>query len=153
MRLELQSRLSKYARSVELYTKSLRHCFAYSVYQDASAVQEKVKEMQERVAHLMIVIVDNVTVNHKEGSEVVVKAVEGIEKDVKDLLRCVSYFYNRQLPSTICYRTLKKIEKELTEIRKQNEWLQGLYTDLNMDAVDSCLSQLSIAQERFKVRR
>ena len=36
----------------------------------------------------MIVIVDNVTVKHEEGSEVVVKAVKGIEKDVKDLLRC-----------------------------------------------------------------
>ena len=35
----------------------------------------------------MIVIVDNITVKHEEGSEVVVKAVEGIEKDVKELLR------------------------------------------------------------------
>jgi len=39
----------------------------------------------------MIVIVDNVTVKYEEGSEAVVKAVEGIEKDVKDLLRCASY--------------------------------------------------------------
>jgi len=39
----------------------------------------------------MIVIVDNVTVKYEEGSEVVVKAVEGIEKNVKDLLRCAPY--------------------------------------------------------------
>jgi len=39
----------------------------------------------------MIVIVDNVTVKYEEGSEVVVKVVEGIEKNVKDLLRCASY--------------------------------------------------------------
>ena len=38
----------------------------------------------------MIVIVENVTVKYEEGSEVVVKAVEGIEKDVKELLRCAS---------------------------------------------------------------
>jgi hypothetical protein len=52
------------------------------------ASHHKKKELQERVAHLMIVIVDNITVNHEEGSEMVVKAVEGIEKDVKELLRC-----------------------------------------------------------------
>jgi hypothetical protein len=60
-------------------------------YQEASDVQQKVKELQKRVSHLMIVIVDNITVKYEEGSEVVVKAVQGIEKDVKDLLRCVSY--------------------------------------------------------------
>jgi len=43
------------------------------------------------------------------------------------------------------------IDKELTEIRKQNEWLQGLYTDLNMEAVEGCLDQLSAAHEKFKV--
>ena len=45
------------------------------------------------------------------------------------------------------------IDKELTEIRKQNEWLQGLYTNLNMDAIERCLNQLSAAQEKFKVCR
>jgi hypothetical protein len=38
----------------------------------------------------MIVIVDNVTVKYEEGSEVVVKAVKGIERDVEDLLRYAS---------------------------------------------------------------
>jgi hypothetical protein len=47
--------------------------------------------LQERVGHLMIVIVDNVTLNYEEGSEVVVKTVKGIEKDVIDLLKCVLY--------------------------------------------------------------
>jgi hypothetical protein len=59
--------------------------------QGASAVQQQVKELQEKVAHLRIVIVDNVTVKDEEGSEVAVKAVESLEKDVKDLLRCASY--------------------------------------------------------------
>jgi hypothetical protein len=61
------------------------------VYQEASDVQRKVKELQEKIGHLMIVIVDNVTVKYEEGSDVVVKAVEGIEKDIEDLLRCASY--------------------------------------------------------------
>jgi hypothetical protein len=39
----------------------------------------------------MIVIVNNVTVKHEEGGEVVAKAVEGVEKDVKDLFRYASH--------------------------------------------------------------
>jgi hypothetical protein len=51
------------------------------------------------------------------------------------------------------YRTLKTIDKELSELRNQNEWLQGLYTDVNIEAVESCINQLSTAQEKFKVCR
>jgi hypothetical protein len=114
----------------EILRRKVARRFTYDLYQEASAVQQKVKELQERVGHLMIVIVDNVTVKYEEGSEVVVKAVDGIEKDIKDLLRFALRMYsdNRQLLSTLCYSTLKTIDKELTEIRKQNEWLQGLYT-------------------------
>jgi hypothetical protein len=65
------------------------------VYQEASAAQIKLKELQERVGHLMIVIVDNVTLEYEEGGEVVVKAVGGIEKDVKGLLRCAPYLLTR----------------------------------------------------------
>ena len=60
-------------------------------------------------------------------------------------------FDNNQFLSTVCYSTLVMIDKELTEIRKQNEWLQGLYTDLNMEAVEGCLDQLSAAHEKFTV--
>jgi len=35
----------------------------------------------------MIIVLDNVTVRYEEGSEVVVKAVKDIEKDIEDLLR------------------------------------------------------------------
>jgi hypothetical protein len=81
----------KYARWVKFYTIRLQDGLQTYVYQEASAVQQKVKELQNRVGHIMIVIVNNVTVKYEEGSEVVVKAVEGIEKDVKDLFRCASY--------------------------------------------------------------
>ena len=56
-----------------------------------SAVEQKVKELQDRVCHLMVVIVDIVTSKNENGSddtdEVMVKAAKGIERDIKDLLR------------------------------------------------------------------
>ena len=61
------------------------------IYQEVSDVEQKVKELQVRVGDVMIVIVDHVTLNLKdeEGSKVtVVKTAEGIEQDIKDLLRC-----------------------------------------------------------------
>jgi hypothetical protein len=72
---------------------SIRGRFTYNnvVYQEASTIQQKVKELQETIAHLMVTIVANVTVKYEEGSEVVVKAAERIEKDIEDLLRCASY--------------------------------------------------------------
>ena len=36
----------------------------------------------------MIVIVDNVTAKNEGGDEVIVKTAKGIERDIKDLLRC-----------------------------------------------------------------
>ena len=53
-----------------------------------SAVEQKAKELQDRVCHLMLVIVDNVTSKNEEASdEVIVKAAKGIERDINDLLR------------------------------------------------------------------
>ena len=60
----------------------------YIIVQNVSAIEQKVKELQDRVCHLMVVIVDNVTSKNEEGSdEVIVKAAKGIERDIKDLLR------------------------------------------------------------------
>jgi prefoldin subunit 5 len=73
---------------VEFY--SLLSDSLHNLDQGASALQQQVKELQDRVAHLMTVIVDNVTVKDEEGIEVAVNVVGGIEKDVKDLLRCAS---------------------------------------------------------------
>jgi Zn finger protein HypA/HybF involved in hydrogenase expression len=59
------------------------------IHQEASEVEQKVKELQVRVGNLMIVIVDHVTLKDEEGSkETVVKTAEGIEQDIKELLRC-----------------------------------------------------------------
>ena len=59
------------------------------IQQEASEVEPKVKELQVRVGNLMIVIVSHVTLKDEEGSkETVVKAAEGIQQDIKELLRC-----------------------------------------------------------------
>ena len=49
-------------------------------------VEQKVKELQVRVGDVMIVIVDHVTL--KDEEDTVVKIAEGIEQDIKELLRC-----------------------------------------------------------------
>ena len=75
-----QSRLRKVARRFTIYC-----C------QNISVVGQKGKELQDRVCHLMLVIVDNVTSKNETGcddnDEVIVKAAKGIERDIKDLLR------------------------------------------------------------------
>ena len=61
------------------------------IYQEASDVEQKVKELQVGVGNIMIVIVDHVTLKDEEGSkETVMKIAEGIEQDIKELLRCDS---------------------------------------------------------------
>ena len=68
---------------------------AHSIYhcQNISTIEEKVKELQDRVCHLMVVIVDNVTSKNEEGTDdVIVKAAKGIERDIKDLLAYVQAF-------------------------------------------------------------
>ena len=59
--------------------------------QNISVVGQKVKELQDRVCHLMVVIVDIVTAKNENSSDdtevVIVKAARGIERDIKDLLR------------------------------------------------------------------
>ena len=58
------------------------------IYQEASDVEQKVKELQVRVGNLMIVIVDHVTLKDEEDSkETVMKIAKGIEQDIKELLR------------------------------------------------------------------
>ena len=61
------------------------------ICQNIPVVGQKVKELQDRVCHLMVVIVDIVTSKNENGSddtdEVIVKAAKGIERDIEELLR------------------------------------------------------------------
>ena len=59
------------------------------IHQEASNVEQKVKELQVRVGNVMIVIVDHVTIKDSdEDSRATMKTAEGIEQDIKELLRC-----------------------------------------------------------------
>ena len=57
--------------------------------QDATAVEEKVQGLQERVEALMMVIVRNVTAGSEETK--IVAAGKAIETDLKELLEYVLY--------------------------------------------------------------
>ena len=58
-------------------------------HQEASDVEQKVKKLQARVGDVMIVIVDHVTLKDEEDTKAtVLKTAEGIEQDIKELLRC-----------------------------------------------------------------
>ena len=60
------------------------------IHQEASEVEPKVKELQVRVGNLMVVIVDHVTLKDEGSSmETVMKTVEGIQRDIEELLKCV----------------------------------------------------------------
>ena len=58
------------------------------IHQEASDVEQKVKELQLTVGNLMIVIVDHVTLKDEGSKETVMKIAKGIEQDIKELLRC-----------------------------------------------------------------
>ena len=77
-----------YARFVRFCPGKIARWLTICYCQNISVVGKKVKELQDRVCHLMVVIVDTVTSNNENGSdEVIVKAAKGIERDIKDLLR------------------------------------------------------------------
>jgi hypothetical protein len=80
----------KYARFVRFRPGKVARWLTIYYCQNISVIEQKVRELQDRVCHLMLVIVDNVTSKNEEGSdEVIVKAAKSIERDIKDLLRYV----------------------------------------------------------------
>jgi hypothetical protein len=58
------------------------------IHQEASNVEQKVKELQAKVGNLMVVIVDHVTLKDEGSKETAMKTAEGIKQDIKELLRC-----------------------------------------------------------------
>ncbi|KDR66877.1 hypothetical protein GALMADRAFT_258757 [Galerina marginata CBS 339.88] len=106
------------------------------VCEEASAVEERVKELQDRVSRIMMVVVAHVTTNtNEEGSQAaVVKAAKGIEQDVKELVS-----------------TLGTIKGELSRIGGQNGVVLAIYKDLNMSTLEECMKRLSAALEKFQL--
>ena len=54
-------------------------------HQEASDAEQKIKDLQVTVGDVMIVIMDHVTL--KDEEDTVEKTAEGIEQDIKELLR------------------------------------------------------------------
>jgi hypothetical protein len=78
----------KYARYVRFRPGKVARWFKKYYCQNIPVVGQKVKELQDRVCYLMVVILEIVTSKNESGSdEVIVKAAKGIERDIKDLLR------------------------------------------------------------------
>ena len=123
----------------------------YISNQEVLDVEQKVKELQVRVCNLMIIIVDHVTLKDEEGSKVtVVKTAEGIEQDIKKLLRCSLQIVSL-MASDVIYSVLGAIKEDLSKISAQNRWVKAIYKQLNMKALEECMNQLSTAMQKFTV--
>ena len=82
-----------YARFVRFRPGKAARWFTIYYCQDISAAGQKVKDLRDRVCHLMLIIVDNVTRKNEECSDkVFVKVTTGIEQDIQDLLRYAPAF-------------------------------------------------------------
>ena len=121
------------------------------IHQETSNVEQKVRELQVKVGDLMIVIVDHVTLKDEEDSKAtVVKTAEGIEQDIKELLRCglrLVVFYGFLWD----YSILGTINEDLSKISAQNRWVIAVYKQPNMNALDECMNRLSNAMQKFTV--
>ncbi|PPQ68908.1 hypothetical protein CVT26_001845 [Gymnopilus dilepis] len=104
------------------------------VCEEGAAVERKVKELQDRVGHLMIVVVENVTKTDGESQEANKQVAKHLEMDIQALLS-----------------TLGTIRKDLVEISDQNRWVIAFYKDLNTSTLEACMSRLSVALEKFKL--
>ena len=119
--------------------------------QEASDVEQKVKELQVRVGNLMIVIVDHVTLEDEEGSkETVVKTAEDIEQGIKELLRCGLRMVSLTASDDI-YSVLETINEDLSKISAQNRWVIAVYKQYNINALEECMDRLSTAMQKFTV--
>ena len=125
--------------------------FNQILYQDVSDAEQKVKELQDRVGNLMIVILDHVTLKNEEGiKETIVRTGEGIEQDIKELLwwglrMVVLYGFLWH------YSILWTINEDLTKISAQNRWVMAVYKQRNMNALEECMNRLSAAMQKFTV--
>ena len=61
--------------------------FCITCDQEGAAVERKVKELQDRVGHLMIVVVENVTKTDGESQEANKQLAKHLEMDIQALLR------------------------------------------------------------------
>ncbi|KAJ7453571.1 hypothetical protein B0H11DRAFT_268980 [Mycena galericulata] len=94
--------------------------------EEVTAVEENVKELQDRVYSLTLIIVDKVPVGGQ--------ADEDLQGRIKNL-----------------QGTLNNILEDLNEIKQQRKILVILFRDMNRDKVDKCVSRVNVALEQFNV--
>ncbi|KAF7373188.1 hypothetical protein MSAN_00527400 [Mycena sanguinolenta] len=95
--------------------------------QEASAIEENVKGLQERVYGIMLVVVDSTVAPNERVS---VELRERIEK---------------------FQSVLDGILTDLDKIKEQRKWLLVFFRDLNKDRVDRCVGRLAEALENFQL--
>ncbi|KAF7373221.1 hypothetical protein MSAN_00530900 [Mycena sanguinolenta] len=93
--------------------------------QDASAIEENVKDLQERAYNLVLVVV-NSTIHEKTSPE--------LRERIK-ALQCV----------------LSDILADLAKIKDQRKMLLVFFPDLNKGRVDKCVGRLNEALEKFQL--
>ncbi|KAJ7453640.1 hypothetical protein B0H11DRAFT_1740983 [Mycena galericulata] len=91
---------------------------------EATTIEENVKELQDRVYSLTLIIVDKVPV----GSS----ADENLQGSINKL-----------------QSILKNIIEELNEIKQQRKWLLIFFRDMNKERVAKCLNHVNTAMEQF----
>ncbi|KAF7333672.1 hypothetical protein MSAN_02410300 [Mycena sanguinolenta] len=94
--------------------------------QEASAIEENVKELQGRVYNLMLVVINSVPMKEQASVELR-ERIEGLQRVLADILT------------------------DLGKIKEQRKWLLAVFRDLNKDRADRCVSRLSEALEKFQL--
>ncbi|KAJ7442541.1 hypothetical protein B0H11DRAFT_493112 [Mycena galericulata] len=92
--------------------------------EEATAVEVKVKDLQDRVYNLTLIIIDKVPVG--------ASADEDLQGNIKTL-----------------QSILNSIIKELNQIKQQRKWLLIFFRDMNKERVDRCLTHVNEAMEQF----
>ncbi|KAJ7484974.1 hypothetical protein B0H11DRAFT_2231178 [Mycena galericulata] len=94
--------------------------------EEVTTVEENVKELQDRVYCLTLIIVDKVPIGGQADGD--------LQSRIKNL-----------------QGTLNNILEDLNEIKQQRKFLVILFRAINKDKVDKCVSRVNVALEQFNV--
>ncbi|KAG8812302.1 hypothetical protein FRC18_003014 [Serendipita sp. 400] len=101
-----------------------------TTYEDVTVLEEQVKDLNNRIGSLMLVMVDGLT--GKEATTISPDVVRDIEKLGGDL---------------------RATQKDLAKITSQSRWLLVFFKSANRATVDACLGRLNDALQSFNVSR
>ncbi|KAG8818483.1 hypothetical protein FRC19_010609 [Serendipita sp. 401] len=99
-----------------------------TTYEDVTVLEEQVKDLNNRIGSLMLVMVDGLS--GKEATTISPDVVRDIEKLGGDL---------------------RATQKDLAKITSQSRWLLVFFKSANRATVDACLGRLNDALQSFNV--